>query len=52
MAESIALPEELMMSVSATYLDIGKAITGSEPSTSDTPRNEITEVLSGTLGLL
>ncbi|MGB0379250.1 MAG: phosphoribosylaminoimidazolesuccinocarboxamide synthase [Luminiphilus sp.] len=52
MADSIALPEELLMAVTATYRDIGKAITGSKPSMSDMPRNEITEVLSAELGLL
>jgi len=52
MAESTALPEELMFAVAKTYRDIGSKIIGEQIPETDMPRNEINEVLSSEFALL
>jgi len=52
MADNTALPEELMLMVSATYRDIARTITGSDLKIDDMPRNEITNLLSSEFDLL
>ena len=47
-----ALPTEVMMEVSRTYLDIAEKITGNRLSLSDNPRQEIIDVLSSEYALV
>ena len=46
------LPEEILLKVSATYLELARKITGKEPTVSDNPRAEILATLSADFGLI
>ena len=46
------LPEEILLKVSATYLELARKITGAEPTVSDNPRAEILATLSANFGLI
>jgi phosphoribosylaminoimidazole-succinocarboxamide synthase len=46
------LPEEILLKVSATYLELARKITGVEPTVSDNPRAEILATLSADFGLI
>ena len=51
-ARNTLLPEELLIEVSQTYLNIAQRITGKDIAVSDTPRDDIMRVLQQDLGLL
>ncbi len=46
------LPQEILMSVSKTYTDIAKTITGKEIKISDNPKDEIVAILKDRYGLI
>ncbi|RZV56314.1 MAG: phosphoribosylaminoimidazolesuccinocarboxamide synthase [Pseudomonadales bacterium] len=52
LAKNTALPAEMMLEVSRTYLDIAAKITGKTISVSDDPKAEIVEVLNARYGLV
>lgn len=52
LARDNALPTEVLMQVSNTYLDIAEKITGTRPTLSDNPKAEIIDVLRDQYGLI
>ncbi len=52
LAQDTALPEEILMQVSATYTQIAEKITGQPISLSDKPKAEIIDVLASEYGLI
>jgi phosphoribosylaminoimidazole-succinocarboxamide synthase len=52
LARDNALPTEVLMAVSATYISIAEKITGAGLELSDNPRAEIIDVLSNEFGLV
>jgi phosphoribosylaminoimidazole-succinocarboxamide synthase len=52
LARDNALPTEVLMEVSSTYLGIAEKITGKRLDLSDNPRAEVIEVLGGDFGLV
>lgn len=52
LAKENALPTEVMMAVSKTYLDIAHKITGQRPTLSENPKQEIIDILKHDFGLV
>ena len=52
LARDNALPTEVLMSVSETYVGIAEKITGKALPLSDNPKAEIVDVLGGEFGLI
>jgi phosphoribosylaminoimidazole-succinocarboxamide synthase len=52
LAKDNALPTEVMMAVSKTYLDIAHKITGQRPTLSENPKQEIIDILKHDFGLV
>lgn len=52
LAADNALPTEVMLAVSQTYLDIAEKITGQRPVLSDNPKQEIIDILKRDFGLV
>jgi len=52
LAKDNALPTEVLMAVSNTYLDIAEKITGARPQLSDDPKREIIDILKLQFGLV
>ena len=52
LARDNALPTEVLMAVSATYVGIAEKITGRKLQISDNPRAEIIDILSSEFGLV
>ena len=52
LAKDNALPTEVMMAVSKTYLDIAHKITGQRPTLSENPKQEIIDILKRDFGLV
>lgn len=52
LAKNNALPTEILMRVSKTYLDVAEQITGTRPDLSDNPKAEIIQILKAQYGLV
>lgn len=52
LAKNNALPTEILMQVSETYLNVAEQITGSRPEVSDNPKEEIIALLRDQFGLI
>jgi phosphoribosylaminoimidazole-succinocarboxamide synthase len=52
LARDNALPEQIMMQTSATYLSIAEKITGAALALSDNPRAEIIDILNTEFGVI
>src|SRR5690606_23644367 len=52
LARDNALPREMLMQVSQTYLSVAEQITGTRLQLSDNPKAEITEILRREFGLI
>lgn len=52
LARDNALPTEVLMQVSKTYLDVAERITGQRPILSASPKNEIVDILRSQYGLI
>lgn len=52
LARDNALPEQIMMQTSATYLSIAEKITGAKLALSDNPRAEIIDILNTEFGVI
>jgi phosphoribosylaminoimidazole-succinocarboxamide synthase len=52
LARDNALPREILMQVSKTYLDVAEQITGARLHLSENPKTEITEILQRDFGLI
>jgi phosphoribosylaminoimidazole-succinocarboxamide synthase len=52
LAKNNALPTEIMMQVSTTYLDVAEQIIGARPVVSANPKAEIIDVLRSQYGLI
>jgi len=52
LARDNALPDEVMMEVSRTYLGIAEKITGKRIELSDNPKQEIIDILDQQYGLI